>query len=193
MSKGDDTKRAILAAGLDMASRIGLERVTIGGLAKEAGLSKSGLYAHFQSKEALQIDILQYAGQLFAGSVLIPALQSPAGIPRIQALVQHWNGWNARLSGGCIFISASNGFKNTPGKVRDFLVAQQQEWLGSLQRLAQSAIDCGDFRKDADTEQFAFELYSFLLGFHLFYKMIKSDNPEARQEHALERLIDTYR
>jgi AcrR family transcriptional regulator len=193
MTKGEDTRRAILAVGLDLASRIGLEQVTIGGLANEAGLSKSGLYAHFMSKEALQIDILQYAGQLFAGSVLIPALQVPAGVPRIQSLVEHWNQWHTQLSGGCIFISASNGFKNTPGKVRDFVVAQQLEWLASLRRLAQSAVDCGDFRQDVDTEQFAYELYSFLLGFDLFDKMVQSDNPKARQEIALQRLIDAYR
>jgi AcrR family transcriptional regulator len=190
MSKGEDTKHAILGVALDMASRIGLEQVTIGGLAKEAGLSKSGLYAHFQSKESLQIDILQHAGQLFVGSVLFPALRVPAGISRIQALVENWSRWNMQLSGGCIFVSASNTFQNIPGKVRDFLVAQQQEWLGSLQRLAQSAIECGDFRKDVDTRQFAYELYSFLLGFNLFYKMTQNDNPMEHQKRALERLIN---
>jgi len=192
MTKGEDTKKAILATGLDMASQIGLEQVTIGGLAKEAGLTKSGLYAHFQSKEALQIEILEHAGQLFAASVLIPALQVKAGISRIKQLVENWNRWNEELSGGCIFVSASNAFRNTPGKVRDFVVAQQQIWLSSLQQLAQSAIECKDFRADADKEQFAYELYSFLLGFHLFYKLMNSENPKARQNKALERLIADY-
>lgn len=192
MTKGEDTKNVILAAGLDLASRVGLEQVTIGGLAKEAGLSKSGLYAHFQSKESLQIEILQHAGQLFSGSVLVPALRAKAGIPRIKQLVENWNHWNAELSGGCIFVSASNAFRNKPGKVRDFVVAQQQEWLGSLQRLAQSAIECGDFHTDVDKEQFAYELYSFLLGFHLFYKLMNSANPKVRQDKALKRLIADY-
>lgn len=192
MTKGEDTKQAILSAALEMASQIGLEQVTIGNLAKEAGLSKSGLYAHFQSKESLQIEILQHAGHQFAGSVLIPALHAPAGIPRIKRLVEHWNHWNADLSGGCIFISASNAFKNKPGKVRDFVFAQQQEWLGSLQRLAQSAIESKDFPANADKAQFAYELYSFLLGFNLFHKIMNSENPEARQERALERLIADY-
>jgi AcrR family transcriptional regulator len=192
MSKGEDTKRAILATGLNLASSIGLEQVTIGSLAKAAGLSKSGLYAHFQSKETLQIEILQYAGQQFAGSVLVPALQSKAGIARIQHLVKNWNEWNDRLTGGCIFISATNEFKDRPGKVRDFVIAQQQEWLGSLQRLAQSAIESGDLRADADAEQFAYELYSFLLGFNLFNKLLDSKESGLRQQEALTRLFATY-
>jgi len=121
MTKGEDTKNAILTTGLDMASRLGLEQVTIGGLAKEAGLSKSGLYAHFQSKETLQVEILEHAGQLFATSVLVPALKVKPGISRIKNLVENWNLWNACLSGGCIFISTSNAFKNRPGKVREFM------------------------------------------------------------------------
>ncbi len=192
MTKGEDTKKSILKTGLDLASRVGLEQVTIGNLAKAAGLSKSGLYAHFQSKEALQIEILQFAGQLFADSVLVPALQSKTGIKRIQHLVKNWNAWNDALTGGCIFISAANEFKDKPGKVRDFVIAQQQAWMGSLQRLAQSAIDSGDFRADADVEQFAYELYSFLLGFNLFNKMLNSEDPRTRQQEALQRLITTY-
>jgi len=191
-TKGEETKKSILEAGLDMASQIGLEQVTIGALAKVTGLSKSGLFAHFQSRENLQIEILQYAGQLFAGSVLIPALQTKAGIARIKQLVSNWNTWDSQLTGGCVFVSACNDYKDRPGKVRDFVVAQQQEWLGSLRRLAQSAIDADDFRGDADEEQFAFELYSFLLGFHLYDKILESKNPRARQDKALSRLIANY-
>ena len=132
MSKGDDTHQAILQTGLDMASRVGLEQVTIGNLAKESGLSKSGLYAHFQAKETLQIEILQLAGQIFAASVLVPALRSASGIERIRRVVANWRAWNDNLAGGCVFASACNEYRDRPGRVRDFVVAQQREWLASL-------------------------------------------------------------
>ncbi len=193
MSKGDDTRQVILQSGLDMASRIGLEQVTIGNLAKQSGLSKSGLYAHFQAKETLQIEILQLAGQIFAASVLVPALRSATGIDRIRRVVANWRAWNDNLSGGCVFASACNEYKDRPGRVRDFVVAQQREWLASLQRLAQSAVDVGDFRADVDTEQIAYELYASLLGFHLFQDMLDVPDAEQRQALALEQLLDNYR
>lgn len=193
MSKGDDTRQAILQTGLDMASRIGLEQVTIGNLARQSGLSKSGLYAHFQAKENLQIEILQLAGQIFAASVLVPALRSASGIDRIRRVAANWRAWNDNLAGGCVFASACNEYKDRPGRVRDFVVAQQHEWLASLQRLAQSAIDNGDFRTDIDTAQFAYELYSNLLGFHLFRDMLDMPNAQERQAQALEQLLDNYR
>ena len=193
MSKGHDTHQAILQTGLDMASRVGLEQVTIGNLAKESGLSKSGLYAHFQAKETLQIEILQLAGQIFAASVLVPALRSASGIDRIRRVVENWRAWNDNLAGGCVVASACNEYKDRPGRVRDFVVAQQREWLVSLQRLAQSAIEAGDFRADIDTGQFAYELYANLLGFHLFQDMLDVPDAKARQARSLERLFDNYR
>ncbi len=193
MSKGDDTHQAILQTGLDMASRVGLEQVTIGNLARESGLSKSGLYAHFQAKETLQIEILQLAGQIFAASVLVPALRSASGIDRIRRVVENWRAWNDNLAGGCVFASACNEYKDRPGRVRDFVLAQQREWLASLQRLAQSAIEAGDFRSDIDTEQFAYELYANLLGFHLFQDMLDMPDAKQRQAKSLEQLLDNYR
>lgn len=193
MTKGEDTKRIILEAGLDMASQLGLECVTIGALADAAKMSKSGLFAHFQSKENLQIEILNYAAQLFLEDVIAPALKTAAGISRIKALVDKWIRWSSDLTGGCIFVSGSTDFSDRPGKVRDTLLNQQKEWIDCLRRIAQSAIRVGDFRKDIDCDQFAFDLYSLLLGFHLYYKLL--DNPETRkhQEIALDRLLNDYR
>ena len=193
MSKGDDTRQAILQSGLEMASRIGLEQVTIGSLARQSGLSKSGLYAHFQAKETLQIEILQLAGQIFAASVLVPALRSASGIARIRRVVANWCAWNENLSGGCVFASACNEYRDRPGRVRDFVVAQQREWLASLQRLAQSAVETGDFRSDIDSAQFAYDLYSSLLGFHLFRNMLDLPDADQRQARALDQLLDNYR
>lgn len=193
MSRGEETKIAILEAGLDLASRQGLEAVTIGALAKATGMSKSGLFAHFQSKENLQIELLRHAGEMFARDVVIPALRVASGEPRIRALVANWIRYARSLAGGCIFVTASSDFKNRPGKVRDFLLAQQETWIDSLRRVARSAVDAGDFRTDIDSDQFAFELYSLLLGFHLYHTLLDSAETETRQEHALDQLLKSYR
>ena len=193
MTKGEDTKRSILDAGLKMATQLSLETVTIGNLAKETQMSKSGLFAHFQSKENLQVDILKHAGELFAQRVVIPSLLEKAGIPRIKALVNNWIAWSTRMTGGCIFVSSSTEFSDRPGKVRDFILAQQESWIDSLRRIARSAIRVGDFREDVDCDQFAFEMYSLLLGFHYYDKLLNSTETRKRQSIALEQLLDNYR
>ena len=193
MPKGSDTKLTIIEAGLEMASRLGLESVTIGALAKETNMSKSGLFAHFQSKENLQIQILNLAGERFAELVVVPALKEKAGIPRIKAMVENWIGYSDELTGGCIFVSSSTEFSERPGKVRDFIIYQQQTWVDSLSRMARSAIDAGDFRKDVDCDQFAFELYSLLLGFFYYHQLLQDSDTKSRQEKSLERLLENYR
>jgi AcrR family transcriptional regulator len=193
MAKGEDTKLIVLEAGLDMASQLGLECVTIGNLAKTTNMSKSGVFAHFQSKENLQIEILHYAARLFSEGVIIPALKIKAGTPRIRSLVDNWIQWASELTGGCIFVSASADFSDRPRKVKDVLLHQQKEWINCLKRIAQSAVQVGDFRRDIDDDQFAFDLYSLLLGFHLYYNLLDDAEIRKRQETALVRLLDSYK
>jgi AcrR family transcriptional regulator len=193
MSKGEETKRAILDAGLKMATKLSLDAVTIGNLAKATQLSKSGLFAHFQSKENLQMEILNYAGELFTDRVVIPALKEKAGIPRIKALVKNWIQWSSRISGGCIFVSSSTEFAERPGKLQDFIIKQQETWVGTLRRIARAAIREGDLRADTDCDQFAFDLFSLLLGFHYYDKLLNRAETSERQETALEQLLDNYR
>jgi AcrR family transcriptional regulator len=193
VAKGEDTKRIVLEAGLDMASQLGLECVTIGNLAKTTNMSKSGLFAHFQSKENLQVEILNYAAWLFSEGVIVPALKTQSGIPRIRALVDNWTRWTSELKGGCIFVSASADFSDRPGKVRDVLLNQQKQWIDCLQRIALSAVKAGDFRQDIDEGQFAFDLYSLLLGFHLYYNLLDDSKIKEREETALVRLLDSYK
>ena len=192
MTKGEDTRHVILEAGLDMASRLGLECVTIGSLAEATRMSKSGLFAHFKSKENLQVEILNYAARLFSESVIAPALKTEAGVPRIKALVESWIRWSSQLTGGCVFVSGSADFSDRPGKVRATLLLHQEEWIDSLRRIARSAIRVGDLRKDIDCDQFAFDLYSLLLGFHLYYKLLNNPETKKRQETALDRLLENY-
>ncbi len=193
MTKGIDTRRAILDTGLDLASRLGLESVTIGVLAKATGMSKSGLFAHFRSKENLQVALLEHAGELFAKDVVVPALRVTSGEPRIRALVGNWIRYARSLGGGCIFVTASTDFKDRPGNVREFLLSQQESWIDCLRRVARSAVDAGEFRRDVDCDQFAFELYALLLGFHLYDTLLDSADTEKREEAALDRLLKSYR
>ena len=193
MTKGKETKKIILEAGLDMASQLGLEGVSIGALARETDMSKSGLFAHFQSKENLQIEILDYAARVFSEDVIIPALATEGGIPRIKALIKNWIKWGDSLTGGCVFVTASTDYSDRPGKVRECLIKQQEDWIDCLRRIAESAIKVGDFREGIDCEQFAFDLYSLLLGFHLYDKLLDDTETRKRQEIALERLLANYK
>lgn len=192
MTKGDETKNAILDKALDKATELGLEGVTIGLLAKATGMSKSGLFAHFQSKENLQVEILKYGARIFVETVVAPALQTEAGIPRIRALVKNWIGWASSHTGGCVFVAASNEFSDREGIVRTFLLRQQEAWIKTLSKVARSAIRTRAFREDADCDQFVFELYSLLLGFHLYHHLLHAEDIEARQSVALERLFANY-
>ncbi|MCP4371051.1 MAG: TetR/AcrR family transcriptional regulator [Deltaproteobacteria bacterium] len=193
MTKGEDTKQIILKAGLGMASQVGLESVTIGNLANATNMSKSGLFAHFQSKEKLQIEILNYAAQLFAEEVVRPSLRTEAGIPRIRALVDNWVSWASKQKGSCIFVSASTEFSDRHGKVRECLLRQQEEWISTLSRIARSAIKAGDFMEGIDCEQFAFDLFSLLLGFHYYHKLLQDSETQKHQNNALDRLLDDFR
>lgn len=192
MKKGEQTRQMILDVGLEMASRLGLESVSIGSLAKATAMSKSGVFAHFESKENLQVEILKYAADLFSQGVIVPALKTEAGVPRIKALVDNWIAWTSRMSGGCIFVSTSTAYSDRPGKVRDTLLRQQEDWLDCLRRIAQSAIRVGDLRKDIDSDQFAFDLYSLLLGFYLYHELFHNSDTKRRQETALGRLLSDY-
>ncbi len=175
-----------------MASRLGLENVTIGELAKATEMSKSGLFSHFKSKENLQIEILLFAGQRFSEGVIAPALREKAGIARIRKLVDNWIRWTGRLTGGCIFVTASADFSSRPGKVREALLEQQEQWLASLKQFCQSSIRAGDLREGIDCDQFAFDLYSLLLGFHLYHELLKDTETRNYQETALDRLLEDY-
>ena len=193
MTKGDETKNAILDTALAMASQLGLEGVTIGILAKATKMSKSGLFAHFQSKENLQVEILKYGSSIFIETAVMPALRTEAGIPRIRALVNNWIKWASSHAGGCLFVTASNEFSNREGIVRTFLLQQQKAWVGIMRKVARSAIKTGEFRQDLDCDQFVFELYSLLLGFHLYHHLLHSEEIETRQKVALDQLFDKYR
>ena len=159
MAKENNTKKAILQTGLEMASHLSLEALTIGLLAKELNMSKSGLFAHFKSKENMQLEILDYAAQHFARDVILPALKVERGIPCIRAIVDKWVKWGSKFTGGCIFVDATTEFNDRPGNIQNRLFDQQKQWVDILRRIGESAIKAGDIKPESDCEQFAYELY----------------------------------
>lgn len=189
MTKGDDTRQAILREAFELATVEGLEGVTIGALAQRTEMSKSGLFAHFGSKESLQVDTLRMAADRFAERVVVPAIRESAGIPRVRALFDRWLAWGAQLHGGCIFVSSAAEYDDREGAARDFLVEKQREWIGTIVRVARRAVEVGDFRPDLDPEQFAHELYSIYLGYHFSLRLMRDPAARTRARRAFEALI----
>ena len=190
MSKGDDTRAEILDEGMRLASRVGLSGLSIGNLAEALSMSKSGLFAHFQSKEALQIQVLDRAAGLFVQQVVRPALEAPRGEPRLTALFERWLSWgrSTALPGGCLFVSAATELDDRPGPVRDRLVALQKDWLALIARLVRSASEERHFREDLDPEQLAHDLYAVMLGYHHAARLLRDPRAEERARAGYELL-----
>lgn len=195
MSKGEDTRSVVLGAALSLASEVGLEGVSIAKLAQRVGLSKSGLFAHFSSKENLQVQLLTEAVGRFVDLVVAPGLREKRGEPRVRALFDNWLRWPKAdfLPGGCIFVAAAVELDDRPGPARDLLVSSQKDWLETLAGAARIAVTEGHFRRDLDVHQFAHEEYSFAFGHHFISRLIQEPKAEARTRAAFERLIRNAR
>ncbi len=193
MSKGELTRHAILEHATLLASRVGLEGLTIGTLADDLDLSKSGLFGHFRSKETLQIQVLEHAAASFVEIVVRPALREPRGTPRVRALFDRWLEWTRAgpLPGGCLFVAAATELDDQPGPVRDRLQQLQREWLGVLATSFRKGIEEGHFRADADPDQFAQDLYGVALAYHHAHRLLQDPKAEARARHAFEGLLST--
>jgi AcrR family transcriptional regulator len=192
MSKGTETREAILDTASRLARTVGLGGITIGTLATTAELSKSGLYAHFKSKESLQIQILEHARTRFVAQVLAPALAAPRGEPRVRELFESWLAWAAQ-EGGCIFVAASCELDDQPGPVRDCLVRTQQDWLDSLAEVFRTGLKEGHFRDDVDPEQFAFDVDGVMLSYHMSSRLIGDRRSAERARRAFENLLTQAR
>jgi AcrR family transcriptional regulator len=195
MGKGEETRQAILGQAAQVASRMGLGGLTIGALAEELHLSKSGLFAHFQSKEALQVQTLQFAARLFVERVVRPALKAPRGEPRLRALFEGWVEWARAdvLQGGCLFVAAATELDDREGPVRDELVRQQREWLDLVANVARTGVTEDHFRADLDVEQLAHDLYGVMLAFHHARRLLRDPRAEGRARRAFEALLAAAR
>jgi AcrR family transcriptional regulator len=192
MAKGEETRHAILARAFELATVVGVSGLTIGRLAEATGLSKSGLFAHFGSKEALEVAVVEEASRQFVQSVMVPALRQPRGDPRLRALFEQWATWGQR-PGGCFFVGASTELDDRPGAPRDALVRAIKDWIDELAKAVRIAVSEGHFRADVDPEQVAFELYSVMLGMHTFYRFLQDPTTLDRSRAAFERLLEASR
>jgi len=194
MKKGDRTRTLILNDALALAGEVGLEGLSIGSLAGRLGLSKSGLFAHFGSKEDLQLATLRHSQERFVQTVFRPALASPRGLPRLRALFENWLGWIARTDrpGGCVILAASVEYDDRPGEVRDALVAGQRELRGALAKAVRLAVEEGHLRADTDARQLVFETMGIVLAVHHDRGLLNDPRALERARKAFDRLMAAH-
>ncbi len=194
-SKGEQTREAILTHALGLATRIGFEGLTIGRLAEDLRMSKSGLFAHFRSKEALQLEILRMAAARMVETVVRPALAVPRGEARVRALFERWLEWeqSPSLPGGCPFMAASFELDDRPGPVRDFVVQNLRDWMDTLAGAARIAVQEGHFRADLDCEQFAYDCQGIGLAFVHASRLMRDPRAHGRAASAFETLLRACR
>ena len=195
MSKGAATRDRIIERALRTASVEGLEGISLGRLASDVGMSKSGLFAHFESKEALQLDVLAAAAEKFTEVVVRPAFEAPRGEPRVRALFEHWLHWerNESLPGGCVFMHAIAELDDRPGPARDSLVDWQQQWLDALAKAARIAVNEGHFHAGVDAELFAFQQYGLVMAYYHARRLFNDPQAEDRVRRAFDALVTAAR
>ncbi len=191
LTKGAQTKQHIVDKALALAGAVGLEALSLGSLAQALGLSKSGLFAHFESKEALQLDVLKEAIDRFARKVVVPALAAPRGRARLEALLANYLGWleTSSETGGCIFMSLSHEFDDRPGPVRDLLAQSQRDWISTIARVVQGAIDEGHLSSTLDPRQLAFELEGLGMAFRHHTNLLGDQKAGKLVKSGFERLL----
>jgi AcrR family transcriptional regulator len=196
MRKGERTRTLILDEAVALASQVGLEGLSIGSLAERLDMSKSGLFAHFGTKQDLQLSTLKRAQALFRERVFSPEVNELRGLPRLRALFSNWLacvGQNQELPGGCLMLAASAEYDDRPGAVRELLAAGQRELRGAIAKAIRSAIDERHLRPQTDPWQLGFELFGIVLATHHDHKLLDDARSAARAQDAFERLIQIHR
>lgn len=193
LRKGSRTRQTIVDEALGLARRIGLEGVTLGELATNVQLSKSGLFAHFKSKEALQLAVLEEAVDQFTRQVVAPALTKPRGRERLEALFENYGDWigNQVREGGCIFISLSQEYDDRPGPVRDRLVEAERGFRDVIRRVAQGAADLVG-RPDFNAAQFVFEFMGIGLSLQQAHRFLRDPAARDQARHAFRQLCTLH-
>ncbi len=173
-------------------SQSGLEGVTLGVLADQVGMSKSGLFAHFRSKEEVQISLLEHTAEVGAARIIAPSMNKPEGLPRLKALVSNWFGWARRagLPGGCPVAAGLFEFDDIEGPVRDKILEMEAEWRGLLTKTVGEATSLGHLRADLDVAQFVWELCGIYLSHHAAQRFLKSPDADRRAQTAFEALLE---
>ncbi|SNX29169.1 transcriptional regulator, TetR family [Polynucleobacter meluiroseus] len=191
--KGFATKSIILQSALEIASKAGLEGLTIGTIAETVQMSKSGVFAHFGSREELQVEVVREYYQRFEDLVFLPALTKPKGLPRLRHMIQAW----LKMSVGddstsCFFISGAAEFDDRPGIVRDELVRSVEDWRSALRRAIKEAIAAGDLKKSTKVDALLFQLYSTVLGVHHDARFLQNAQSLVTANKLIKDLLSNY-
>jgi AcrR family transcriptional regulator len=193
LHKGQQTRAAILEAALAQASHMGLEGLSIGALAEVTQMSKSGVFAHFGSREELQISVIREYHARFEEEVFFPAIQEPRGLPRLRALFERWvKRVSVELDSGCIYISGAVEFDDRPGPVRDALAGMVQAWHAALERAIGMAVDAGELRPDTDPTQMLFEVHGLILALHHDARFLRIPGALDRARAGFEHTLTHY-
>ena len=192
-AKGQQTRAAIIDAALALAAQLGLEGLSIGAVAEATGMSKSGVFAHFGSREELQISVVREYHQRFEEEVFFPAVAGPRGLPRLRALFANWmRRTSIEIEAGCIYISGAVEFDDRPGPVRDALASSVRTWLAALHRAVVLAKKEGHLRPDADEQQMTFEIHGLILALHYEARFLQAPGSVARALAGFERIVGAH-
>jgi AcrR family transcriptional regulator len=193
LQKGLQTRAAILDSALNLASQMGLEGLSIGALAEVTQMSKSGVFAHFGSREELQIAVIREYHRRFEEEVFFPALHEPRGVPRLRALFERWlRRVSVEVDSGCIYISGAVEFDDRPGPVRDALVSMVRSWHDAMERAIRIAIDDRQLKPDTDSQQMLFEMHGLILALHHDARLMRMPGATQRARLAFERIVGQY-
>jgi AcrR family transcriptional regulator len=193
LQKGQLTKQTIVDAAMGLAQQIGLEGLSIGALAEVTKMSKSGVFAHFGSREELQISVIREYYKRFSDEVFFPAMKEARGLPRVRALFSNWMKRVAiEIQSGCIFISGAVEFDDRPGSVRDALASSVQTWLSAMYRAVIQAKEEAHLVPDADEAQMAFEIHGLILALHYEARFLKNPGALDRANTGFENILLRY-
>lgn len=175
LQKGQQTKATIVEAALGLATHIGLEGLSIGALADVTGMSKSGVFAHFGSREELQISVIREYHHRFEQEVFFPAMRAERGIPRLRALFDNWmKRTSIEIDSGCIYISGAVEFDDRTGPVRDALASSVLTWHAAMKRAIVQCKARGELSDDVNEEQMLFEIHGLILALHYEARFLKN-------------------
>jgi len=193
LQKGQQTKAAIVDAALGLATQIGLEGLSIGALAEVTQMSKSGVFAHFGSREELQISVVREYHARFEDEVFYPALQEPRGLPRVRALFANWmKRTSVEIDSGCLYISGAVEFDDRPGPVRDALASTVRTWHTAMRRAIAIAKEEGHLEAAVDEDQMLFEIHGLILALHYEARFLKNPGSIARANTGFEHILQRY-
>ena len=194
MRKGEQTKAAIIDVAVALASVDGLEGLTIARIAERMSMSKSGVFAHFGSREDLQIEVVREYHRRFEEEVFMPAIREKRGLPRLLRLFDNWvMRVTQEIDSGCIYISGAVEYDEREGPVRDELTKSVKTWLSALVKAVQQSVELRQLRSDTDPKQLVFEMHGLILALHHDARFLKQRAAVERAKKGFERLIASYR